>query len=38
MVVVICTGIALSRIALQKHYPIDVFAGVIFGVLIMAVL
>jgi len=34
----ICSGIALSRIALGKHYPIDVLAGLLFWVLIMALL
>ena len=29
-----CSAIALSRIALGKHYPIDVFAWLLFGVLI----
>lgn len=34
----ICSAIALSRIALGKHYPIDVFAGMLLWVLITAVL
>jgi membrane-associated phospholipid phosphatase len=36
LVVGICSAIALSRIALGKHYPIDVLAGLLFGVLIIA--
>ncbi len=34
----LCAAIALSRIALGKHYPIDVLAGLFFWVLIMALL
>lgn len=33
-----CAAIALSRIALDKHYPIDVLSGMLLGVLICAVL
>jgi membrane-associated phospholipid phosphatase len=38
LVVGTCSAIALSRIALGKHYPIDVLAGLLFGVLITALL
>jgi membrane-associated phospholipid phosphatase len=34
----ICAGISLSRIALGKHYPIDVLAWLLFGVLITSLL
>lgn len=34
----ICAAIALSRVALDKHYPIDVFAGMILGTTIVALL
>lgn len=37
-VVGICAAIALSRIELKKHYPIDVLCGMMFGVLIVALL
>ena len=37
-VVGVCSAIALSRIELKKHYPIDVLAGLLFGVLIVALL
>lgn len=37
-VVGICAAIALSRIELKKHYPIDVLCGMMFGVLIVAIL
>lgn len=37
-VVSICAAIALSRIELKKHFPIDVFCGILFGVLIVAIL
>jgi membrane-associated phospholipid phosphatase len=33
-----CSAIALSRIELWKHYPIDVLAGLLFGVLITSLL
>jgi membrane-associated phospholipid phosphatase len=29
---IVVVAVALSRIALQKHYPTDVFFGVIYGV------
>lgn len=35
---IVCVGIALSRIPLGKHYPIDVFAWFIFGIIISAIL
>ena len=37
-VVGICAAIALSRIELKKHFPIDVLCGMMFGVLIVALL
>lgn len=37
-VVIICAGIGLSRIELKKHFPIDVWAGMIFGIGIVALL
>ena len=37
-VVGVCAAIALSRIELKKHYPIDVLCGMMFGVLIVAIL
>ena len=33
-----CAAVALSRIALDKHYPIDVLSGMLLGVLICAIL
>ena len=37
-VVSICAAIALSRIELKKHFTIDVLAGMLFGILIVALL
>ncbi len=38
LIAIICVSIALSRIELDKHYPIDVLFGVLYGMLIGAVL
>lgn len=37
-VLCMCVAIALSRIELKKHFTIDVFAGMLFGILIVAIL